>query len=161
MWNEAFDQYGAAQFPPATPAPSELDEGTLVHVWFSPSWYDPPTGLPVSKTVGEVAETGRDVIISFPWYLNVNATAGPSFASMYLQDVQSNKTCTMTTEIAANNAEPSLQCTCYGRRGDVETGCYDVSNTPEVLNHVLGGEVGKQNQLINLLQCRTLLLLLG
>ena len=70
-------------------------------------------------------------LVSFPWYLNVNATAGPSFESMYLQDIQSNKTCIPHT---------SMRCTCYGRRGNVETGCYDVSGMPDLLKHVLGGE---------------------
>ena len=79
----------------------------------------------------QVAETGRDVLVSFPWYLNVNATAGPSFESMYLQDIQSNKTYIPHT---------SMRCTCYGRRGNVETGCYDVSGMPDLLKHVLGGE---------------------
>jgi hypothetical protein len=33
-----------------------------------------------------------------------------------------------------------LNCTCFGRRGDIEGGCYDVSSQPDLLKHVLGGE---------------------
>ena len=52
---------------------------------------------------------------------------------MYCQDVQSNKSCVGIGGSAVN-------CTCYGRGGDVEKGCYEVSD-PRVLDElVLGGE---------------------
>ena len=142
VWNEAFDQYGAATYPPATPAPRQLRADTVVHLWFSPTWYDPPTGLPVAKTLEQVVVTGRDALISFPWYLNANASAGPSFESLYLQDVQSNKTC-------ETGAHGELNCTCFGRNGDVEDSCYDVSDQPELLSHVLGGEAALWGEAVN------------
>ena len=129
VWNEAFDQYGAAAYPPATPPPGELDCATVVHLWYSPEWYDPPTGLSVGKTVADVVRSGRSALVSFPWYLNANASAGPSFAALYLQDVDSNKTC-------ASNGTGGVNCTCLGRQGDVEDGCYDVAGD----ERVLGGE---------------------
>lgn len=88
-----------------------------------------PSGSALKATI---AASGRDVLVSFPWYLNANATAGPSFRALYLQDVVSNKTCSYI-----NN---TLKCTCYGRRGDVEASCYDVSSKPDLLEHVQGGE---------------------
>jgi hypothetical protein len=161
------DQYGDAHYPPATPVPSELHESTVIHTWYSPEWYDPPTGLPVARTVQEIAETGRDVLVSFPWYLSANASSGPSFESMWFQDVVSNKTCTSTAAAAANEKnntdtkttglqksssntmktqqqqeqQHDLNCTCFGRRGDVEASCYDVSGSPELLERVLGAEI--------------------
>jgi hypothetical protein len=68
-WNEVMDQYGDAQYPPATPVPAELHPSTVIHTWYSPEWYDPPTGLSVARTVQGIARTGRDVLVSFPWYL--------------------------------------------------------------------------------------------
>ena len=131
-WNEVMDQYGDAHYPPATPVPAELLDSTVIHTWYSPEWYDPPTGLSVARTVHDIAKTGRDVLVSFPWYLSANASTGPSFDSMFFQDVVSNKTC-------ASAADGSINCSCFGRRGDVEGGCYDVSGSPEELKHVLGG----------------------
>ena len=118
----------------------------MIQTWYSPTWYDPPTGLAVAQTVQGIAETGRDVLVSFPWYLSANASTGPSFNSMWFQDVQSNKTCEAVATIARDGGggggggSPTLNCTCFGRRGDVEAGCYDVSDDPVLLKHVLGGE---------------------
>lgn len=67
VWQEAFDHYGIGAYPPATDAPRELKHDTLIHMWYSPTWYDPPTGLPVGKTLDEVVQTGRSVLVSFPW----------------------------------------------------------------------------------------------
>ena len=149
VWNEAFDQYGAAVFPPATAAPTELRGDAVVQIWYSPAWYDPPTGLRVAKTVADVVATGRGALVSFPWYLNANATTGPSFESLWLQDVQSNKTCQppgqMTKDVrhlSSQEQERALgaaNCTCYGRGGDVEDSCYDVTDAAQ-LARVLGGE---------------------
>ena len=59
--------------------------------------------------------------------------SGPSFESIYLQDVQSNKTCA-----PASAGDLTVNCTCFGRGGDVEDSCYDVSGSE--LRLVLGGE---------------------
>jgi len=129
VWNEAFDQYGDATYPPATPPPHELRADTVVQLWYNPAWYDPPTGKTVGKTVADVVRSGRAAVVSFPWYLSANASAGPSFAALYVQDVASNKTC-------APDGAGGVNCTCFGRRGDVEDGCYDAAGD----ERVLGGE---------------------
>lgn len=150
-WNEVMDQYGDAPYPPATPVPTELLSSTVIHTWYSPEWYDPPTGLPVARSVADIAATHHDVLVSFPWYLAANASTGPTFDSMWFQDVQSNLTCAIANPGSATSAQDGsraetgipqqqLNCTCFGRRGDVEHGCYDVSDQPELLKHVLGGE---------------------
>merc|ERR1712217_509124 len=100
----------------------------------SPMWYDPPTGFSVGTTLDEVVATGRAALISFPWYLTANASLGPSFEQLYLQDVQSNKTCRM-----AKSGGPDPECTCFGRSGDIEDGCYEVTDAAD-LKRVLGGE---------------------
>ena len=90
--------------------------------------------------------------------LAANASAGPSFDSMWFQDVQSNLTCavakpsTSTAGRAGTGTMRSpmveLNCTCFGRHGDVESGCYDVSSQPD-LQHVLGGEAALWSEAVD------------
>ena len=94
--------------------------------------------------------------------LNANASAGPSFSALYLQDVQSNKTCSINNRNNSDGSNDSssssstatrelsqakLNCTCLGRRGDVETGCYEV--TGPGLSRVLGGEAALWGEAVN------------
>ena len=67
VWQEASDHIGPTQYPPATAAPKELDRDTVVQLWYNPRWYDPPTGLPVGKTLADIVRR-NPAVVSFPWY---------------------------------------------------------------------------------------------
>lgn len=111
-----------------------------MQTWYNPAWYDPPTGLPVGATAQQIVETGFPTLVSFPWYLSSNGSAGPSFESLYLQDVTSNKTC-------VTDPEGRFECTCYGRLCDLEEGCYEVRK--EDLHGVLGGEAALWGEMVD------------